>query len=194
MIIIINEYTIFMLLSERRINGIISQVLNEYRHRDTITPDNTRSNRERNTGKNPLAVDNGNHASNDVVGQPSTTDRFGANFNADEHISLTQNQYIIYMYKNFANDKLKGSMSFFGNDTRKLRNAIDLLMGGAERNGKPVSFRTLTLDSSMKKAERSSFMIDTFWEFSLDGGNTWYIFKPKPLENLTQSKYKGGKS
>ena len=56
------------------IESTIREVLDEDRYRDSITPDNSRGVVNRNIGSNPLTVDNGGHASNDVVSQPSTYD------------------------------------------------------------------------------------------------------------------------
>lgn len=175
------------------IESTIREVLNEDRYKDTITPDNSRNVNNRNLGYNPLAVDNGGHASNDVLSQPSTYDYNGETFQTsqDNRRVVNQNKFTIYKIKNFGNDAIPSTMSLFGSGaygSNNLRTAIDLLNGGAKRNGKHVIYRTITLDKSVDKAEKSEWMIDTFWEFSLNDGGTWYILKPKPLENLKQAK------
>ena len=175
------------------IESTIREILNEDRYKDSIIPDNSRAVTNRNLGYNPLTVDNGGHASNDVVSQPSTYDYNGETFQAtdDNRRIVNQNKCTIYKIKNFGNDTIPSTMSLFGSGaygTNNLRTAIDLLNGGAKRNGKYVMYRTITLDKSVDKAKKSGWMIDTFWEFSLDNGRTWNILKPKPLENLKQAK------
>lgn len=175
------------------IESTIKEILNEDRYKDAITPDNSRSTTNRNLGYNPLFVDNGGHANNDVLRQASTVDKNGANFvtSNDNRRIVNQNKFTIYRIKNFGNDTIPSTMSLFGSGItgkNELRKAIDQLNGGASRNGKYVTYRTITLDKSADKAEKSGWMIDTFWEFSLDNGKTWFIFKPKPLENLKQAK------
>ena len=149
------------------IESTIREILNEDRYKDSITPDNSRAVTNRNLGYNPLAVDNGGHASNDVVSQPSTYDYNGETFQAtdDNRRIVNQNKFTIYKIKNFGNDTIPSTMSLFGSGvygTNNLRTA--------------------------DKAKKSGWMIDTFWEFSLDNGRTWNILKPKPLENLKQAK------
>lgn len=175
------------------IESTIREVLDEDRYKDSITPDNSRGIVNRNIGSNPLTVDNGGHASNDVVSQPSTYDYNGETFQAtdDNRRIVNQNKFTIYKIKNFGNDAIPSTMSLFGSGVygaNNLRTAIDLLNGGAKRNGRYVIYRTITLDKSADKAKKSGWMIDTFWEFSLDNGRTWNILKPKPLENLKQAK------
>ena len=165
------------------IESTIREILNEDRYKDSITPDNSRAVTNRNLGYNPLTVDS----------QPSTYDYNGETFQAtdDNRRIVNQNKFTIYKIKNFGNDTIPSTMSLFGSGaygTNNLRTAIDLLNGGAKRNGKYVMYRTITLDKSVDKAKKSGWMIDTFWEFSLDNGRTWNILKPKPLENLKQAK------
>ena len=130
---------------------------------------------------------NGSHSPVDSVVQPSTEDWEGAKFNG-EHIIVSPNKFIIYKIKNFANPDLKGSMSFF-NNTKDLRKAIDTVNGGAKRNGRSVLWRTITSQEFEKIARRNDFMSYTFWEFSLNGGSTWLILKPSPLQTPKESKF-----
>lgn len=169
----------------------IHEALSEFKYRDSITPNNSKIVRNYSLNKNPIAVDNGGHASNDVVRQASTYDYNGETFDTTNRKFINQNKFTIYKIKNFGTDKVESTMSLFGkgsNGEKGLRTAIDLLNGGAARNRKSVQYRTITLDTSEKKAERSGWMIDTFWEFTLDNGNTWFILKPNPLENIKIAK------
>lgn len=171
----------------------IKEALDEFKYRDTITPDNSKTVRDINLGYNPLSADNGGHASNDVVRQASTFDYNGETFETENRFFFNRNKFTMYKIKNFGTDSITCTMSLFGkgaNGEKSLRTAIDLLNGGATRNGRFVNYRTITLDSSAEKAEKSGWMIDTFWEFTLDYGKNWYILKPKPLENIKQSKLK----
>lgn len=175
------------------IESTIRDILNEDRYKNSITPDNSKIIANKNLGYNPLFVDNGGHASNDVVSQPSTYDYNGETFQATDNNRkiVNQNKFTIYKIKNFGSDTIPSTMSLFGSGAygeNKLRTAIDLLNGGAKRNNRSVIYRTITLDKSANKAKKSGWMIDTFWEFSLDNGFTWNILKPKPLENLKRAK------
>lgn len=177
------------------IESTIKEFLNEDRYKSSITPYNSQGEVQKNIGSNPLTVDNGGHASNDVVSQSSTFDFNGETFQTTENDRniVNQNKFTFYKVKNFGNDAIPSTMSLFGsgiNGEKNLRTAIDLLNGGAKRNGKHVMYKTITLDKSASKAENTGWMIDTFWEFSLDNGYTWNILKPKPLENIKKSNMK----
>lgn len=175
------------------IESTIKEILTEHRYDFSPTPYNSRTNRDVNLGTNPLSVDNGGHSNNDVLSQVSTIDNNGANFKSDNNVTLSPNKFIIYKIKNFGNDTIPSTMSLFGSGVygeKNLRNAIDNLNGAARRNGKNVVYRTITSDMSKDKAAKSGYMIDTFWEFSLDNGQTWNILQPKPVENIKQSKLK----
>ena len=50
-------------------------------------------------------------------------------------------------------------------------------------------YRTIT---SVSNKHKNKF-IGTFWEFSLDNGNSWYILKPNPVNNMQLSKLKKNK-
>lgn len=160
------------------------------RYHDSETPINSRSRRYYSMGKNPLTVDNGNHPTNDITALPSTEDYNGSQFVSSEEIGLKPGQFMIYKIKNFGSDKVKGTLSLFGESAsgeKELRKAIDIINGAASRNGKYVIYRTLTsVDSNIHK---KSDVANTFWEFSLNDGNTWYILKPNPIQKMQQSKY-----
>lgn len=175
------------------IGNIVNNILKEYKYYDDINPDNSKTNRYKNLGLNPLSVDNGGHQSNDVVKQVSTFDKNGEMFTSNDRIFLNKNQFVIYKIKNFGTDSISSTISLFGKGSigeKNLRSAIDLLNGGATRNGKNIIYRTITLETSLDKAKKSGWMIDTFWEFSINNGGDWYILKPKPLEDIKKSKLK----
>lgn len=183
---------------ENLIESVTQRIINEYRYQNTITPHNSQTTRNINLGANPLAVDNGGHSNNDVVGQVSTTDDNGSNFKPnDDAIILSPNQFRMYKIKNFGNDDVISTLSFFGRGKegeKALRLAIDQLNGGAVRNYKDIQYRVITDIPSMDSAVKSGYMNNSFWEFSLGDGR-WFILKPDPLENILQSKFNGiGKS
>ena len=60
--------------------------------------------------------------------------------------------------------------------------------GAATRNGRHLVYRTITSTSNQAKSKSTGNMSNTFWEFSYDNGNTWYIMKPNGTQNMTQSK------
>ena len=176
---------------KKLIESIVREVINEGRYDGSITPLNTRSNVRKHLGDNPLFADNGGHSNQDVVSQVSTFDNNGANFISDKNIVVPDNKLIIYKIKNFGNDSIESTLNLFGSGAageKELRRAIDTLNGGARRNGKSVIYRTITSEAFEKISKRTGHMSKTFWEFSLDGGNTWNILKPKPIENLQPSK------
>ena len=153
-------------------------------------PNFSQGNTFRNLGKNPLFVDNGGHANADNVTQPSTFDTNGANFRGKNYI-LTPNQFMIYKVKNFGSPDIQSTMSIFGKGSageKELRRAIDLVNGAATRNGKNVMYRTFTSEETDKQSLKSGRILGTFWEFSLDGGQTWCILKPSPVTSMKISK------
>lgn len=167
----------------------ITQQLMEGWFSQTANPHMSKIEASRELGKNVLRTDVGNHASNDEVRQPSTFDRYGANFKG-EHITLSDNMFTVYKIKNFGNDSVKDTLSFFGsgaNGEKELRRAIDTINGGADRNGRDVRYRTITSVSNKRKSEMSSYMSNTFWEFSFNG-EEWFILKPNPIQTMKQSK------
>lgn len=153
----------------------------------SVTPYFSKTDVYRNLGKNPLYVDNGNHSPSDSITQPSTIDYNGAKVDA-EPIYLSDKKLAIYKIKNFGTDKVDSSLDFFGRGgegEKKFRNTFDKIFGAARRNGKDVKFRTIA--SVTDSPERNSVR-KTFWEFSMDGGRTWFVFRPNPTENMVQSK------
>lgn len=174
------------------IKEAITELIQEGRFDTTATPHNSHTDVGRNIGYNPLYSDNGGHAANDVVSQVSTFDRNGANFTSNGNdLCLSDNKFIIYKIKNFGNDKVKSTLSIFGNGAKgekELRKAIDTVNGAATRNGRSVKWRTITSDSFKKLSDSSGKMSNTFWEFSYDNGNVWYILKPSPIQSMQVSK------
>lgn len=167
----------------------IRNAVNEAWYNDTSTPHMSHSDARRELGHNPLRTDVGNHSANDEVRQPSTFDRNGANFQGT-HIVLSENMFKIYKIKNFGNLDVVDTLSFFGRGTsgeKELRRAIDILNGAADRNGKTLSYRTITSESNKGISERTSYMKNTFWEYSFNG-NDWYILIPNPVQTMKLSK------
>lgn len=181
-----------MELIDKIIDEVVNRVLGEGRYDNSVTPYNSRSDRWMNMGKSPQYVEIGNRPNNDVVSMVSTVDTNGPEFTPNgRNLCISDNKMAIYKVKNFGNDKIDSTMSLFGKGSRgeiELRKAIDTINGGCRRNRKPLEWRTITSDSYVKMSERSDHMFKTFWEFSLNGGQSWYILKPKPLENLQVSK------
>ena len=153
----------------------------------STTPYFSKSDVHRNLGRNPLYVDSGNHSPSDSITQPSTIDFNGEKLDA-ELITLSRQGFTIYKIKNFGNDNVTSSLSFFGNGARAekaFRNTIDTLYGAEKRNNRQVIFRTITCTEDNPK---KNDIYKSFWEFSYDNGDTWYIMKPNPLQSLKQSK------
>lgn len=173
------------------IEEAVNEMLSEYRYEDSTTPLNSKAARSRYLGRNPLTVDNGGHASNDVVGQPSTVDYNGSNFRTNDKVVLSDNKFIIYKIKNFGNDRITSTLDLFGRGVsgeKSLRREIDTLNGAARRNGRHLMYRTITSVSNEKRSDMTGGMSNTFWEFSMDGGGTWYIMKPNGTQNMKPSK------
>jgi hypothetical protein len=110
------------------------------------------------------------------------------NFISQDNIVISDNQFIIYQIKNFGNDKIDGTMNFFGNSTVELARAIHTMNGAAKRNGKQLYYRTITSESNKKTSVKTQQMLKTFWEFSFNG-EEWYIMKPHPVQSLKISKF-----
>lgn len=145
---------------------------------------------QKNLGKNLLFVDNGGHARADNITQPSTFDRNGANFRGSNKV-LNPNQFMIYKIKNFGSPDINSTMDLFGKGSsgeKELRRAIDLVNGAATRSGRNVLYRTFTSEEFDSQSEKSGRILYTFWEFSLDGGQTWCILKPEPVTSMKISK------
>jgi hypothetical protein len=93
-----------IMLSEAVIKRIVREtlkdILSEDRFDTTATPYNSRSDRAKGLGRNPLVADNGGHSNNDVVSQVSTFDDNGENFRADgRHTCVSDNKFIIYKFR-----------------------------------------------------------------------------------------------
>lgn len=176
-------------LTENQYN-VIKGLITEGYYDDSVTPlfSKTKTNRE--LGVNPLTVDNGNHTPTDVLRQPSTIDFNGANFHG-VNLIVSDNKFMFYKVKNFGTDKISSTLQLFGRGAggeKGLRAAIDTLNGAAMRNNKSLRFRTITSETFKNKSKMSDHMSNTFWEFSYDNGNTWYIMKPHPVQNMQPSK------
>lgn len=169
--------------------SIINTLITEGWYDKSTTPYFSRSDTYYNLGRNPLAVDNGNHSNTDNITQPSTKDFNGERLDA-EPIYLSDEKMRFYKIANFKNDNIKSTLDFFGNSAdgeKSFRNTIDTIYGAANRNGRQVIFRTIS--SSNDNVRRNSIM-KSFWEFSFDNGDNWYIVKPNAVQNMTQSKLK----
>lgn len=176
-------------LTEEQCN-LLKEVLTEGYYDDSATPLFSKTRMQRELGRNPLAVDNGGHTPSDVLRQPSTYDSNGANFKGT-NIIVSDNKFMFYKLKNFSSDKISGTLQFFGKGSigeKGLRAAIDTINGAAKRNGRNVLYRHITSDSNKEKSKASGFMLNTFWEFSLDGGASWNILKPNPIDKIQKSK------
>lgn len=180
-------------LLEQVIMEAVIEVVLEGRYDSTPNPLNLRGDVRRNLGYNPLYADNGRHSSNDVVSQVSTFDTNGENFRTENHCVVSNNKFMFYKVKNFGTDRIDSTLSLFGsgaNGEKELRRAIDTLNGAAMRNGRGVSYKTITSDTFKQASAHSGHLSKTFWEFSFDGGNTWNILKPNPVQDMKQSKVK----
>jgi hypothetical protein len=174
---------------KRIIDECVKRVITEAWYTDSATPIMTHTGANSELGSNPLRTDVGNHSANDEVRQPSTFDRNGANFKG-EHIVFSDNKFNIYKIKNFGSLDVTDTLSFFGkgaNGEKELRRAIDILNGAADRNGKFLSYRTITSESHKNISQRTSYMKNTFWEYSFNN-NDWYILLPNPIEKMKLSK------
>lgn len=167
----------------------VRETLNEAWYTGTATPYHSKSEASRELGRNPLRTDVGGHSASTEVRQPSTFDRNGENFRG-ENIVLSDNKFTIYKIKNFGNPDIKETLSLFGQGAAaeiELRRAIDTVNGAADRNGKSLSFRTITSESNKRKSEQTGHMRGTFWEFSFDG-HEWFLLKPNPVQTMKPSK------
>ena len=196
-------------LTENQYNAIKGLITEGY-YDDSVTPlfSKTKTNRE--LGVNPLTVDNGNHTPTDVLRQPSTIDFNGANFHG-VNLIVSDNKFMFYKVKNFGTDKISSTLQLFGRgaggekglraaeaekkvnalaegQVKTNKDAIDTLNGVAMRNNKSLRFRTITSETFKNKSKMTDHMSNTFWEFSYDNGNTWYIMKPHPVQNMQPSK------
>lgn len=169
----------------------INEFIEEHRYQFSATPVNSKTQSQRELGINPLSVDNGGHSVNDILAQPSTVDVNGANFRTDNKVVLSDNKFIIYKIKNFGTDRITATIDLFGkgsNGEKNFRKEIDIMNGAARRNGRYLMYRTITSASNQIKSEKTQGMSGTFWEFSYDGGNTWYIMKPNGIQTMQQTK------
>lgn len=173
------------------ITEAIDEVLDEYRYQYSATPVNSKTQIQRELGRNPLAVDNGGHPVNDILAQPSTFDTNGANFKTNNSIVLSDNKFTIYKIKNFGTDKISATIDLFGRGSsgeKNMRKEIDIMNGVARRNGRYLMYRTITSESNQSKSRNTQGFLGTFWEFSYDNGNTWYIMKPNGTQSMRQTK------
>lgn len=153
-------------------------------------PHNSRSHRERNVANPIISHGNGSHSNQDVVSQVSTFDDNGSNFRSGkEHYCISDRDFIKYKMQNFGNARLKSTMDFFGGNEVELRREIDRLNGAAKRNDRGLMWRTITCESKSALSNRTDHMLYTFWEFSFNGGDNWYIMKPNAVDNMKESVF-----
>lgn len=175
---------------ERIISECVRQALYEGMFDTTPQPHLSKADAQRELGVNPLRTDVGGHSAGDEVRQPSTFDTNGENFDG-EHIVVSDNKFMMYKVKNFGNPDIQDTLSLFGKGAygeKELRRAIDVLNGAARRNGRLLSYRTITSESNSQMSSRTGYMRKTFWEFSFDGRD-WFIMKPKPVDSPKPSKF-----
>lgn len=179
-------------MNELRI--LIENIVREYlteegRFSVSQFPYNSRSHRERNVGNPIISHGNGNHSNQDVVSQVSTVDDNGANFDSGQrHYCISEKNMIKYKWYNFGNTQVKSTMDFFGGNMTELRREIDRLNGAATRNKKSLIYRTITSKDKSNMSDKSDHMLYTFWEFSFDGGQTWYLMIPNGTDKMKKSK------
>lgn len=180
-----------------RLRILIENIIREYlceEGRFTSGPDphNSRSHRERNVGNPIIGHGNGGHSNQDVVSQPSTYDIFGAGFDG-QHCVVGINKFKNYLDTCFSGRKIKSTMDFFGNNAeglRQIRCEIDRLNGSAERNGRKLIWRTITPKDKIRIELKSGFMLNSFWEYSFNGGQTWYVLVPNSIYTMKPSTIK----
>lgn len=169
---------------KEHIDRLVSEIITESGYYDdSMSPIYSRSKINKGLGVNPLYADKGNHANADNLSQPSTVDWNGENLKNAEKVVLSDNKFMIYKVKNFANPDIKATQSLFGDDRvgdKRFRDAIDTIYGSAKRNGKNVQFRVITCENTRSKSSK-------FYEFSYDN-DTWYIVKPNPTTEMKESK------
>lgn len=167
----------------------VKKALNEAWYDYAAEPYMSKSDAQKELGRNPLRTDVGNHSASEELRQPSTFDRNGENFKG-EHIILSDNKFAFYKIKNFGNPDIKDTLSFFGQGAsgeKELRRAIDRLNGASNRNLKGLYYRTITSGSNQSVSERTSYMRGTFWEYSFNGYD-WYILTPNAPQTMKPSK------
>lgn len=171
---------------DRIITEEIYRFINEASKYDKSTSRiNSKAVTDRNLG-HPMFVDNGGHASNDQLSQPSTVDWNGENFKTNGNdIVVSDNKFMFYKIKTFGTDKINCTKDLFTND-KDFRKSIDIINGAATRGGKSVYFRTITSESNRNVSERSGKMLNTFWEFSFNNSE-WYVLKPNPVQDIKKS-------
>ena len=171
---------------DRIITETIRRYVNEASKYDNSTsPINSKSVVNRNLG-HPMFTDNGGHASNDQLSQPSTVDWNGINFTTNGNdIVVSDNKFMFYKIKTFGTDQIKCTKDLFNGD-KDFRKAIDIVNGAAARNARTVYWRTITSESFKQGSESSGHMLNTFWEFSFNNED-WFVFKPHPVQEIKPS-------
>ena len=180
-----------------RLRILIENIVREYlceegRFAGSPTPFNSRAHRERNVANPIIGHGNGSHSNQDVVSQVSTVDHNGAKFVSGCHYVVSDDKIRQYKQVNFGNENLKSTMDFFGEGAKgeiELRREIDRLNGAAKRNRRPLKWRTIIPKEKAAISRRSGHMLYTFWEFSLNGGNSWYILIPNAVEKMKPSNF-----
>lgn len=180
-----------------RLRILIENIIREYlceEGRFTSGPDphNSRSHRERNVGNPIIGHGNGNHSNADVASMPSTDDIFGAGFKG-QHCVVGEKKFKAYLETCFSGRNIKRTMDFFGDSAKglsRLRSEIDRLNGAAKRNGRSLKWRTITPKDKIRTEIKSNFMLNSFWEYSFNGGQTWFILVPNSIEVMKPSSIK----
>lgn len=169
---------------KRIINEAINDALFEIvaRYRDTATPHHSKAIEP--------PVSNGSHSSWDRTPEVSPSDWNGERFVSSEHYCIPDKRFLFYKVKIFGNPDIKSTMDIFGNSTEALRKEIDRLNGAARRNGKHLIYRTITSESNAAQSDKSGNMINTFWEYSFNGGQNWYVMMPNGVDKMKESTFK----
>ena len=181
-----------LILSEDIIKEAIVSVLQEAGfYTDTSTPLPSRAMTRNMLGRNPVIADNGNHASRDTVVQPSSIDFNGEDVTHHaQHYFVSDNKFQYYMAKNFGSlDRFQSTVQMM-NGTVAFNNAIHAVYGSAQRSGKRPILRSISPETKKNSVVRSGYLSNTFWEFSYDGGNTWYVLTARPAQTMKQSTVK----
>ena len=172
------------------LDNIIAETIRRYvneasKYDNSTTRINSKAQANRHLG-HPMFVDNGGHASNDQLSQPSTVDWNGINFDTKGNdIVVSDNKFMFYKVKAFGSAQINCTKDLFNGD-KDFRRAIDIVNGAAARGFKTVYWRTVTSESFEQSSKNSGKMLNTFWEFSFNNID-WYFLKPNPVQEIKPS-------
>ncbi len=94
------------------------------------------------------------------------------------------------MAKNFGSyERFQSTVQMIGG-TVAFNNAIHAVYGSAQRSGKRPLLRSISPEAKKNSAVKSGYLSHTFWEFSYDGGSTWYVLTARPAQTMKQSTVK----